>query len=113
MWQSGYAADCKSVYPGSIPGFPSKSENFMGEITRAERRHRRETVIANRKKKLKRLYLNREDFLFGKFHKWSGVRCSNPKCIFCSNPRKTFQTVTIAEEKENINFKEQMIELEK
>src|SRR6185437_5348687 len=27
-WRSGYAADCKSAYPGSIPGVASTHPNF-------------------------------------------------------------------------------------
>ena len=27
-WRSGYAAACKAVYPGSIPGVASKPLNF-------------------------------------------------------------------------------------
>jgi hypothetical protein len=33
-WQSGDAADCKSVYPGSIPGSASISTPILEENTR-------------------------------------------------------------------------------
>ena len=32
-WRSGYAAVCKTVYPGSIPGVASKKINHLAKAT--------------------------------------------------------------------------------
>lgn len=32
-----------------------------------------------------------------RYHKMSGMNCGIPNCVFCANPRKTFNELTIQE----------------
>lgn len=35
-----------------------------------------------------------------RFHKHHAMNCGNPKCIMCSNPRRTFKELTYQEKKQ-------------
>ena len=66
-------------------------------MTRAERRHNTEKIIQKRKNILGGNWNPKYNDEPHRLSKMNGVNCGNPKCLFCSNPRKLWNEKTIHE----------------
>lgn len=66
-------------------------------MTRSERRHNTKRVIQKRKHLLGFNWNEKYIKEPHRLSKMNGVNCGNPKCIFCTNPRKSQKQKTIQE----------------
>lgn len=64
-----------------------------------------------KQEKIYNYYNNSEVKKVGKFRKQKAMNCGRSGCCMCGNQRHLFGYVTLAETKQNINFKEFLKEI--
>ena len=71
--------------------------NETAKFLNSKRRHKTDVAIARQKKIAKANGLDCKEP--HKFAKHRAMNCGNPKCMLCSNPRKTFKKLTAQEQR--------------
>jgi hypothetical protein len=70
------------------------------KIKNSRRRQKDENACRRQAKLAELSGLQEKDFgSKHRFNKHHALNCGNPKCIMCSNPRKTFNEITIQEKR--------------
>lgn len=74
--------------------------NELSKIKNSKRRHKDESAI-QRQVKIAKTYGHSTKYIDEphRLIKHHAMNCGNPKCIFCSNPRKTFKEITLQEKR--------------